>query len=59
MIIAVLTFVGVIAASLGIGFVATSKATFGYEDAEGFHYGREDQTSREEYPCHVPEPKPI
>jgi hypothetical protein len=59
MIIAVLTFVGVIAASLGIGFVATSRATFGFEDSEGFHFGQEQNTSREEYPYSVPEPKPI
>jgi hypothetical protein len=59
MIIAVLTFVGVIAASLGIGFLATSRATFGYEDAEGFHFGQEQNTAHEEYPYSVASPKPI
>lgn len=55
--IAVLAIFGLVAASLGIGFIAMASAPFGYEDETGFHFGRQESAARQELPYGVPELK--
>jgi hypothetical protein len=54
--IAVLVIFGMIAAALGVGFVATALAPLGYQDDTGFHFGQQHGTTQEEFP-YVPQPK--
>jgi len=49
--------VGLVAAGLGIGLVATAKAPLGYQDESGFHYGYEQEPVVETVPCRMPQPK--
>jgi hypothetical protein len=55
--IAVLVIFGFFAASLGIGFLVTAKAPFGYEDETGFHFGRKESAVQEATTYAMPEPK--
>jgi hypothetical protein len=55
--IAVLIIFGLFAAGLGFGLVATATAPMGYQDDDGFHFGREQATSLEEFHYGVPQPK--
>jgi len=59
--IAILAIVGFVAAGLIIGLVATSRAPYGYQDENGFHYGPQQEVekakSKEEVPCRVPRPR--
>lgn len=55
--IAVLVILGLVAAGLILGLVATSRAPFGYQDETGFHYGPERTKAAPEFSGKVPEPK--
>jgi hypothetical protein len=55
--IAVLILLGLIAAGLGIGLIATAMAPVGYQDETGFHFGQEHGASEESFVCGVPQPK--
>jgi hypothetical protein len=55
--IAVLIFLGLIAAGSGIGLIATAMAPVGYEDESGFHFGQINGSSKGEFVGGVPQPK--
>lgn len=55
--IAALIIFGLIAGGYTIGLLAAAAAPVGYQDETGFHYGRQEGATEEEFPCGVPQPK--
>jgi hypothetical protein len=54
--IVVLAILGLIAAGLGIGLIASATAPMGYQDETGFHMGQAHGASEEELAYAVPHP---
>lgn len=55
--IAVLILTGFVAAGLLIGFRMTATAPVGFQDADGFHYGPDQEAEAHDFPVAVAEAK--
>jgi hypothetical protein len=54
--IVALIIIGMVAAGLVIGFVATSAAPIGFQDESGFNYGPAQEEAHEEFASGVSQP---
>ena len=56
--ISVLVIVGLVLTCFGGVCLEVARAPFGYEDENGFHFGRQEEAIQEELPFYWPAAKP-